>query len=149
MKLIIIPNFRHYNYEQLNSQKNKLKVMTIPIHIPPEEIVVAIEGQLNATFLHFIVSKQGVVEGLFEDNETKEHLTVVFEAKREMLNIEGELDMALEEMDNNALEAMRTMLETMIDDVESKLYKELKQDPIIEIDMKGTLPTEYDDWFCP
>jgi|TARA_R110002110_G_scaffold151855_2_gene344186 hypothetical protein len=149
MKLTIIPNFRHYNYEQLNSQKNKLKVMTIPIHIPPEEIVVAIEGQLNATFLHFIVSKQGVVEGLFEDNETKEHLTVVFEAKREMLNIEGELDMALEEMDNNALEAMRTMLETMIDDVESKLYKELKQDPIIEIDMKGTLPTEYDDWFCP
>ena len=123
--------------------------MTIPIHIPPEEIVVAIEGQLNATFLHFIVSKQGAVEGLFEDNKTKEHLTVVFEAKREMLNIEGELDMALEEMDNNALEAMRTMLETMIDDVESKLYKELKQDPIIEIDMKGTLPTEYDDWFCP
>ena len=123
--------------------------MSIPIHIPPEEIVVAIEGQLNATFLHFIVSKQGAVEGLFEDNTTKEHLTVIFEAKREMLNIEAELDMALEEMDNNALEAMRTMLETMIDDVESKLYKESKKDNIIEYNVNDTLPTEYDEWFCP
>ena len=123
--------------------------MTIPIHIPPEEIVVALEGQLNATFLHFIVSKKGVVEGLFEDNTTKEHLTVIFEAKREMLNIEAELDMALEEMDNNALEAMRTMLETMIDDVESKLYKESVNQNIIEYSMDNTLPTEYDDWFCP
>jgi len=123
--------------------------MTIPIHIPPEEIVVALEGQLNATFLHFIVSKKGVVEGLFEDNTTKEHLTVIFEAKREMLNIEAELDMALEEMDNNALEAMRAMLETMIDDVESKLYKESKKDNIIEYNVNDILPTEYDDWFCP
>ena len=123
--------------------------MTIPIHIPPEEIVVALEGQLNATFLHFIVSKKGVVEGLFENNTTKEHLTVIFEAKREMLNIEAELDMALEEMDNNALEAMRTMLETMIDDVESKLYKESVNQNIIEYSMDNTLPTEYDDWFCP
>ena len=123
--------------------------MTIPIHIPPEEIVVALEGQLNATFLHFIVSKKGVVEGLFEDNTTKEHLTVIFEAKREMLNLEAELDMALEEMDNNALEAMRTMLETMIDDVESKLYKESVNQNIIEYSMDNTLPTEYDDWFCP
>mgnify|MGYP004004373139 FL=1 len=123
--------------------------MTIPIHIPPEEIVVALEGQLNATFLHFIVSKKGVVEGLFENNTTKEHLTVIFEAKREMLNIEAELDMALEEMDNNALEAMRTMLETMIDDVESKLYKESVNQNIIEYSMDNALPTEYDDWFCP
>ena len=123
--------------------------MTIPIHIPPEEIVVALEGQLNATFLHFIVSKQGIVEGLFEDNTTQEQLTVIFEAKREMLNIEAELDMALEEMDNNALEAMRTMLETMIDDVESKLYKESKKDNIIEYNVNDILPTEYDDWFCP
>jgi len=123
--------------------------MTIPIHIPPEEIVVALEDQLNATFLHFIVSKQGIVEGLFEDNNTNEHLTVIFEAKRELLNIEAELDMALEEMDNNALEAMRTMLETMIDDVESKLYKESKKDPIIQYNIDDILPTEYDDWFCP
>jgi hypothetical protein len=123
--------------------------MTIPIHIPPEEIVVALEGQLNATFLHFIVSKQGIVEGIFEDNNTNEHLTVIFEAKREILNIEAELDMALEEMDNNALEAMRTMLETMIDDVESKLYKESVNQNIIEYSMDNTLPTEYDDWFCP
>ena len=123
--------------------------MTIPIHIPPEEIVVALEGQLNATFLHFIVSKKGVVEGLFEDNTTQEQLTVIFEAKREMLNLEAELDMALEEMDNNALEAMRTMLETMIDDVESKLYKESKKDNIIEYNVNDILPTEYDDWFCP
>ena len=123
--------------------------MTIPIHIPPEEIVVALEGQLNATFLHFIVSKQGIVEGLFEDNTTQEQLTVIFEAKREMLNLEAELDMALEEMDNNALEAMRTMLETMIDDVESKLYKESKKDNIIEYNVNDILPTEYDDWFCP
>ncbi len=123
--------------------------MTIPIHIPPEEIVVALEGQLNATFLHFIVSKQGIVEGLFEDNTTQEELTVIFEAKREMLNLEAELDMALEEMDNNALEAMRTMLETMIDDVESKLYKESVNQNIIEYSMDNTLPTEYDDWFCP
>jgi hypothetical protein len=123
--------------------------MTIPIHIPPEEIVVALEGQLNATFLHFIVSKQGIVEGLFEDNTTQEQLTVIFEAKREMLNLEAELDMALEEMDNNALEAMRTMLETMIDDVESKLYKESVNQNIIEYSMDNTLPTEYDDWFCP
>ncbi len=123
--------------------------MSIPIHIPPEEIVVALEGQLNATFLHFIVSKQGIVEGLFEDNTTQEELTVIFEAKREMLNLEAELDMALEEMDNNALEAMRTMLETMIDDVESKLYKESVNQNIIEYSMDNTLPTEYDDWFCP
>ena len=116
--------------------------MTIPIHIPPEEIVVALEDQLNATFLHFIVSKQGIVEGLFEDNNTNEHLTVIFEAKRELLNIEAELDMALEEMDNNALE-------TMIDDVESKLYKESKKDPIIQYNIDDILPTEYDDWFCP
>ena len=123
--------------------------MTIPIHIPPEEIVVALEGQLDATFLHFIVSKQGIVEGLFEDNATKEHLTVIFEAKRELLNMEAELDMALEEMDNSALEAMRSMLEKMIDDVESKLYKEPKQDPTIEINIKSTHSPEYDDWFCP
>jgi|TARA_R110002012_G_scaffold312516_1_gene523308 hypothetical protein len=123
--------------------------MTIPIHIPPEEIVMALEGQLNATFLHFIVSKKGAVEGLFEHNTTKEHLTVIFEAKREMLNIEAELDMALEEMDNGALEAMRAMLETMIDDVESKLYKESKKENIIEYNVNDILPTEYDEWFCP
>tara|TARA_R110002110_G_scaffold359170_1_gene568557 strand:- start:1300 stop:1674 length:375 start_codon:yes stop_codon:yes gene_type:complete len=124
--------------------------MTMPIHIPPEEIVVALEGQLNATFLHFIVSKTGSVEGLFEDNTTQEHLTVIFEAKREMLNIEAELDMALDEMDNTALEAMRTMLETMIDNVEAKLYKEPKEEFIIEYDINGdTLPSEYNDWFCP
>ena len=66
-----------------------------------------------------------------------------------MLNIEAELDMALEEMDNGALEAMRAMLETMIDDVESKLYKESKKENIIEYNVNDILPTEYDEWFCP
>ena len=67
-----------------------------------------------------------------------------------MLNIEAELDMALDEMDNTALEAMRTMLETMIDNVEAKLYKEPKEEFIIEYDINGdTLPSEYNDWFCP
>tara|TARA_R110002020_G_scaffold241221_2_gene454390 strand:+ start:557 stop:931 length:375 start_codon:yes stop_codon:yes gene_type:complete len=124
--------------------------MTIPIYIPPEEIVVTLESQLNATFLHFIVSKEGIVEGLFEDNDTNEHVTVIFEAERKLLNAEAELNMALGEMDNNALEAMRTMLEKMIDDVEAKLHKEPKEESVIEYDINGhTLPTEYDNWFCP
>ena len=66
-----------------------------------------------------------------------------------MLNIEAELDMVLEEMDNNALEAMRAMLETMIDDVESKLSKDTKKESIIEYNVNDVLPTEYDEWFCP
>ena len=124
--------------------------MTIPIYIPPEEIVVTLESQLNATFLHFIVSKEGIVEGLFEDNDTNEHVTVIFEAERKLLNAEAELNMALGEMDNNALAAMRKKKEKMIDDVEAKLHKESKEESVIEYDINGhTLPTEYDDWFCP
>ena len=122
--------------------------MTIPIHIPPNEIIDALEVELDAAFKHFIVSKKGVVEGLFNSNQDSDDILIVsFEAKRELLNIEGELDMALGEMDNDALEALRTMLETMIDDVESKLS--IKTENIFEVNTKGESTPEFDDWFKP
>ena len=117
--------------------------------IPPPEIIEALEAELDATFVHFVVSMEGVVEGIFESNtgdSTKpEVLTVGFEAKREFLNVDAQLESVMAEMDDNTLKAVRDMLESTIGDLDARLDGVVKM-----VEPNTDFTPEFDgDWFSP
>ncbi len=52
----------------------------MPIDFPPPEIIEALEEQLDMDFVHFTVTLEGVVEGIFTNGF--ENQTVSFESKK-------------------------------------------------------------------
>ncbi len=91
----------------------------MPIDFPPPEIIHALEEQLGMEFVHFTVSLDGIVEGVFgNDMETQ---VVSFEAKREMISTFQfpPIESLIAELDEKAVEDMKKMFKSILQEIES------------------------------
>lgn len=118
--------------------------MSLPIELPPEEVISSLEESLESKFSHYIVTKELDVEGIFIHHLTQEPISIVFEVKRTLITPEDELNRFVGEIDSGSLETMRNLLESMLDSIEEQIVDEKS---MIEFDQK--FEPQYDDWYCP
>jgi len=117
--------------------------MGLPIELPPSEVIETLEEQLDSSFSHFIISLDGLLEGIFIHQLTGNNIPVTFEAKRIINdNPITELKTFMDEVDLESLEAMREILETVLDNIELRLAE------TVTIEYSEDVPN-YDDWYCP
>ena len=82
----------------------------MPIDFPPPEIIHALEEQLDMDFIHFTVTLDGIVEGVFGNGI--ENQVVSFEAKREVISSFQfpPIESLIAELDEKAVEDMKKMM---------------------------------------
>jgi len=118
-------------------------MIMMPHDFPPPEIIEALEVQLGLDFIHFTVSLDGVVEGVFgNDIDTQ---VVSFEAKREFLSSFQlpPIESIIAELDENALEDMQKMFKSVLAEIEN--MTEISAGLSMSED-----PPKFDDgWYCP
>ena len=115
----------------------------MPIDFPPPEIIEALEEQLDMDFIHFTVSREGIVEGIFGNGfETQ---TVSFEAKREIISSFQfpPIESIIAELDEKAIEDMKKMFQSILAEIES-----MNESEQIDFDY-GSTPLFDGDWYCP
>ena len=56
--------------------------MGLPIELPPNEVIEALEEKLESSFSHFIISIDGLLDGIFIHRTTGKDIPVTFEAKQ-------------------------------------------------------------------
>ena len=114
----------------------------MPIDFPPPEIIEALEEQLNMDFVHFTVTLDGIVEGIFTNGF--ESQTVSFEAKREFVagfNLPP-IENLIAELDDKAVEDMKKMFQSILAEIENMSEKE-------SVELGGHTPLFDEDWYCP
>lgn len=113
----------------------------MPIDFPPPEIIEALEEQLGMDFLHYTVSKEGIVEGVFS-NEFETQI-VSFEAKREVISSFQlpPIESLIAELDEKAVEDMKKMFQSILADIEKMNTS--------EVELGGATPRFDGDWYCP
>tara|TARA_B100000524_G_scaffold124624_1_gene61349 strand:+ start:531 stop:878 length:348 start_codon:yes stop_codon:yes gene_type:complete len=114
----------------------------MPIDFPPPEIIEALEEQLDMDFIHFTVTLEGVVEGVFGNG--LENQIVSFEAKREMLSSFQipPIENLIAELDDKAVEDMKKMFQSILAEIENMSEKE-------SVELGGHTPLFDEDWYCP
>ncbi len=113
----------------------------MPVDFPPPEIIEALEEQLEMDFVHFTVTLDGIVEGIFTNGF--ESQTVSFEAKREFVsgfNLPP-IENLIAELDPQAIEDMKKMMKSILQEIENN------GDNLIEYG--GATPRFDEDWYCP
>ena len=114
----------------------------MPVDFPPPEIIEALEEQLEMDFVHFTVTMEGVVEGIFTDGY--ESQAVSFESKREFVsgfNIPP-IENLIAELDPQAIEDMKKMMKSILQEIENSGNETV-------VDIGGETPLFDDDWYCP
>ena len=118
--------------------------MGLPIELPPDEVIKELEEQLESSFNHFIVSLDGVLEGIFTHQLTGSEIAVSFESKRIITGSPiTELKTFMGEMDSVSLESMRDILESMLDNIEVLLSDSMT------IEFDNQIPEFDGEWFNP
>ena len=86
----------------------------MPIDFPPPEIIHALEEQLDMDFIHFTVTLDGIVEGVFGNGF--ENQVVSFEAKREVISSFQfpPIESLIAELDEKAVEDMKKMFQSIL-----------------------------------
>ncbi len=115
----------------------------MPIDFPPPEIIHALEEQLGMEFVHFTVSLDGIVEGVFgNDMETQ---VVSFEAKREMISTFQfpPIESLIAELDEKAVEDMKKMFKSILQEIESMTEQSAN------LSYNGQPPKFDGEWYCP
>ena len=114
----------------------------MPFDFPPPEIIHALEEQLDMDFVHFTVSIDGIVEGIFGNGfETQ---VVSFEAKRESAPSFQfpPIENIIAELDEKALEDMKKMFQSILAEIEGMV-----EDDGVEL---GSHTPKFDEgWYCP
>ena len=114
----------------------------MPSDLPPMEIIDALEEQLNMDFVHFTVTLDGIVEGIFTNGF--ESQTVSFEAKREFVagfNLPP-IENLIAELDPQAIEDMKKMMKSILEEIENS-----SEEGVVEY---GSPTPRFDDtWYCP
>lgn len=118
----------------------------MPIDFPPSEIITALEEQLGMDFIHFTVSLEGIVEGVFGNGI--ENQVVSFEAKREMQSSFQlpPIESLIAELDDKAIEDMQKMFKSLLAELESRtvgffqrfhmtIEKVVTANPVLTIDI--------------
>jgi hypothetical protein len=116
----------------------------MPIDFPPPEIIEALEEQLEMDFIHFTVSLDGIVEGVFGNGF--ENQVVSFEATRGTM--EGfkmpPIENIIAELDEKAMEDMKKMMHSILDEIEK-----MSADSSLEFTTNGHPPQFDGEWYCP
>ena len=115
----------------------------MPIDFPPPEIIEALEEQLGMDFIHFTVSLEGIVEGIFGND--MDNQVVSFEAKREFLSSFQlpPIESLIAELDDKALEDMQKMFKSILAEIENMTGISAGFSP-------NSDPPKFDDeWYCP
>ena len=114
----------------------------MPIDFPPPEIIEALEEQLNMDFVHFTVTLDGIVEGIFTNGF--ENQTVSFESKREFvagLNLPP-IENLIAELDPQAIEDMKKMMKSILEEIENNGDENM-------VEFGGATPRFDEGWYCP
>lgn len=117
--------------------------MVMPANLPPVEIIEALEAELESTFVHFVITKEGEITGIFQPNDGEAELIIGFEARRELLDIDAQLESVIGEMDDFTLIAIKDMLQSVLDDLTNRLEN------TVNITPDGDTTPEFDNWFSP
>jgi len=114
----------------------------MPYDFPPPEIIHALEEQLNMDFIHFTVTMDGIVEGVFGDGF--ENQVVSFEAKRSSNSTFQfpPIENIIAELDEKALEDMKKMFQSILAEIEG-----IADDDGVELG--GHSPKFDQEWYCP
>ena len=114
----------------------------MPIDFPPPEIIHALEEQLEMDFIHFTVSIDGIVEGVFGNGADTQ--VVSFEAKREVISSFQfpPIESLIAELDEKAVEDMKKMFQSILAEIESMTDSE-------DVELGGHTPKFDGDWYCP
>jgi len=115
----------------------------MPIDFPPPEIIEVLEEQLEMTFVHFTVSLDGVVEGIFENEFDNQ--VVSFEAKREIVPSFQlpPIESLIAELDEKALEDMQKMFKSILAEIENMTEQSA------DLSFNGNPPKFDGEWYCP
>ena len=118
-------------------------MVMMPIDFPPPEIIEALEEQLEMTFVHYTVTLDGVVDGVFENEYDNQ--VVSFEAKREFLSSfqMPPIESLIAELDDKALEDMQKMFKSILAEIETKTGISAG------FSSSGDPPKFDDEWYCP
>ena len=114
----------------------------MPIDFPPPEIIEALEEQLDMDFIHFTVTLDGIVEGIFGNGfETQ---VVSFEAKREFVNGFNlpPIESIIAELDEKAMEDMKKMMQSILQEIENMNVPS-------EVEYGSETPKFDSEWYCP
>ena len=114
----------------------------MPSDLPPMEIIDALEEQLNMDFVHFTVTLDGIVEGIFTNGF--ESQTVSFEAKREFVagfNLPP-IENLIAELDPQAIEDMKKMMKSILEEIENNGDGNM-------VEFGGATPRFDEGWYCP
>jgi hypothetical protein len=114
----------------------------MPVDFPPPEIIHALEEQLDMDFIHFTVTLDGIVEGVFGNGF--ENQVVSFEAKRDVISSFQfpPIESLIAELDEKAVEDMKKMFQSILKEIESMTEKE-------GVELGGHNPLFDEDWYCP
>jgi len=115
----------------------------MPIDLPPPEIIHALEEQLGMDFIHFTVSLDGIVEGVFGNG--LENQVVSFEAKREFVSSFQfpPIESIIAELDEKAIEDMKKMFKSILSEIENMT------DLATEFTPNSNPPKFDSEWYCP
>ena len=115
----------------------------MPTDFPPPEIIEALEEQLEMDFVHYTVSIEGIVEGVFSDGHNKQ--IVSFEAKRDVLpNFKiPPIESLIAELDEKALGDMKKMFKSIIEEIDNM------GEQSEELSLDGKTPKFDGEWYCP
>ena len=117
-------------------------MVMMPIDFPPPEIIEALEEQLGMDFIHYTVSIEGTVEGVFGDGIDSQ--VVSFEDKREIVNgyTFPPFESIIAELDEKAIEDMKKMFKSILQEIEDM------GDTPNPIEY-GETPRFDNEWYCP
>lgn len=115
----------------------------MPVDFPPPEIIEALEEQLGMDFIHFTVSLEGIVEGVFSND--MDNQVVSFEAKREFLSSFQfpPIKSLIAELDDKAIEDMQKMFQSILVEIEQLTGLSAEFTP------SGDPPKFDGEWYCP
>jgi len=115
----------------------------MPTDFPPPEIIEALEEQLEMDFVHYTVSIEGIVEGVFSDGFDKQ--IVSFEAKRDVVPHFQlpPIESLIAELDEKALKKKKKMFKSIIEEIDNMAEQSE------ELSFDGTTPKFDGEWYCP
>jgi hypothetical protein len=116
----------------------------MPTDFPPPEIIEALEEQLEMDFVHFTVTLDGIVEGIFGNGfETQ---AVSFEVKREVSSSFSmpPIESIIAELDEGAVADIHKMFKSILAEIEIVMDEE-----VVNFTPDNTTPTFDDEWYCP
>ena len=114
----------------------------MPVEFQPHEIIEALQELLGMDFVHYTVSIDGIVEGIFGDGVNTQ--VVSFEAKREFVNGFSlpPIESLIAELDEKAVEDMKKMFQSILQEIENMSAENM-------VEFGSDTPKFDSEWYCP